>query len=189
MDAVAATGMDTCGRRDDVGTGEVVQHVLVDRVTGAVHYAPPAALAPLPPGPADPEIVGLVKGRVDIRGGTRRAQIVAKLADPERRRHLGGLLDTLLKPRPEKRRIAVPVGWDEGSLVDVCAVNEVRRFEVEDRRVHGEQQDALDEEQVIRVDAADRLDRLFEHRKEVELLEDAGWDRQRMRLVEDVVTG
>src|SRR5438105_4325355 len=142
------------------------------RLAGAVDHAPPAALPPLPPGPADAEIVGLIERRVNVGRRSRRAQIVAKLAHPERCRYLGSLLGALLKSRPEKCGIAAPVGRDQGALVDVCAVDEVRRFELDDRRVHVEQQDALDEEQVIRVDPADRLDRLFEHRKEIELLED-----------------
>src|SRR5690348_14682902 len=54
-DAVATTRMHTRRRRDDVGTRQVAQDVLVDEPTAPVHHAPPAALAPLPPGPTDPE--------------------------------------------------------------------------------------------------------------------------------------
>src|SRR3989442_1101594 len=112
MDAVAATGMDTGGRRDDVGTRQVAEHIAVDQLTAPVHHAPPAALAPLPPGPANSEIVGLIKRRVNVGRRSRRAQVVAKLAHPERCRHFGGLLGALLKSRPEKCGVAVPVGWD-----------------------------------------------------------------------------
>src|ERR1700674_5997448 len=102
MEAVAATGMDTRGRRNEVGTREVTQPVHVHELAAPVHHAPPPALTPLPPGPADPEIVRLIERRVDVSRRSRRAQIVAELPDPERRRHLGRLLDALLKPRAEE---------------------------------------------------------------------------------------
>src|SRR6202163_3702926 len=108
-DAVAAAGVDTRRCRDEVGTRQMAQRVVVDELAGAVHDAPPPALPPLPPGPADPEIVRLVERRVDVSRRSRRAQIVANLPNPERRRHLGRLLDALLKPRAEKRRIAIPM--------------------------------------------------------------------------------
>src|SRR5260370_41759186 len=144
--------------------GGVAEQACVEERAPPLTPAPPPAPPPLPPGPADPEIVRLIEGRADIGGRPRRAQIVANLSDPERRRYLGGLLDALLKPLPEKGRIAIPVGWDQGALVDVRAIDEVRRLEMADRRVHGEQQDPLDEEHVTRIDAADRLACLLEHR-------------------------
>ena len=53
--------------------------------------------------------------------------------------------------------------------------------------VHGEQQNALDDEQVVGIHGADRLDRLLEQRPEIVLVEDSWWDRQRMGFVEDVI--
>src|SRR4030081_1279551 len=97
-DAIAATGMNALGGGDHVWTGEVTERAHVHDLASAIDDAPVLVLAPLPPGPADPEVVRLIEGRVGIRSRGLLRQVIAKLTDPEWRRHCGGLSDALLKP-------------------------------------------------------------------------------------------
>src|SRR5260370_10560489 len=122
VDAVAAPGMDTAGRGDDIGTGQVPERIHVRDLPAPIDDPPPPVLPPLPPGPPDPQIVRLIEGRVSVGVRPLLCQVVAELADPERRRHLGRLFDALLKSLPQKVRVARPERRDEAGLVMLGSV-------------------------------------------------------------------
>ena len=187
LHAVAAPRVYAAGRRDHIRPRQMTQRVLIDGVPLRVANPPPAVFPPLPPGPADPQPVGLVEGRVGVGQCARLGQVVTELADPERRRDFRRLFDPLLNALVQEGRVTRPEGRDQRALVEVRAVDQIGSLEVNHDGVHREQQDAFDDEQVVRIHGADRLDRFLEHRPEVVLVEDAGWDRQRMGFVEDVV--
>src|SRR5438067_1429244 len=129
--------------------------------------------------------------RLQLKGEASSRRVPVRTGDARsgraRRRDLRRFLDPLLNTLVEEGRITRPEGWNQRAFVEMRAVNQIRSLEVDDDGVHGQQQDAFDKEEVIRVDGADRLDRVLEHRPQVVLVEDAGWDRQRMGFVEDVV--
>ena len=95
-DPVATTWVDAARRGDHVGTRQVTERVSVHEVSARVDDPPVPVLSPLPPGPADPQLIHLIEGRVRVGQRAFLGQIVAELTDPERRRNLGRLLDTLL---------------------------------------------------------------------------------------------
>src|SRR5438445_13692155 len=169
--------MHASGCGDHIWPRQVTQRRRIDRLPLRVANPPPPVFPPLPPGPADAQSIRLVERRVRVGQGAVLRQVVTELAHPQWRRDLCRLCYPLLNALPKEGRITVPEGRDQRSLVEVRPVNEIRGLQVDHDGVHGEQQDALDDEEVVGIDGADRLDRLLEHWPEVKLFEDAGWDR------------
>src|SRR5207247_11072031 len=174
-------------RRDHGRPRETPPRLLIDGLPSGVADPPPAVFPPLPPGPADPEPVGLVESRVSVGQGSLLGQVVTELADPERRRDFSRLLDALLEALAQEGWVTRPERRNQGPLIEVGALNTVRRLELNHHGVHGEQQDALHHKQVVGIDGANRLDRLLEHRPQVVLVKDPWWDWKRVGFIEDVI--
>src|SRR5438105_4508341 len=98
---------------------------------------------------------------------TGGGKVSAALADPQRRRRLARLLGALLEALAQEGWIAGPEWRDQGAFVEVGPVDDVRRVEVDDDGIQGQQEDALDEEKVVRIHRPDRLDRVLEHRPQI----------------------
>src|SRR5438132_5361516 len=65
-DPVAATRVDAARRGDHVGTRQVTERVPVHELSARVDDPPVPVLSPLPPGPADPQLIHLIEGRVRV---------------------------------------------------------------------------------------------------------------------------
>jgi len=98
----------------------VAQHIPIDQLAAAVHHAPPAALPPLPPRPADAEMGGLVEGRVMSPEQVRQtadlpsrevllAQLLGLLQAPAAQ-----LLRTLNEPAARVARLVDSIGKRAG---------------------------------------------------------------------------
>ena len=81
-DPVAPAGPDPGRSRLQVGSGQVAQDLAVDQRPARVPDAPPAVLAPLPPGPAEGAIVQQVQRGVGVARRLGPGQVEAQLADP-----------------------------------------------------------------------------------------------------------
>src|SRR5206468_10010372 len=122
---------------------EMPQRLLIDGLPSGVADPPPAVFPPLPPGPADPEPIGLVESRVSVGQGSLLGQVVTELADPERRRDFSRLLDALLEALAQEGWITRPERRGPVPPFEVYAINVVRRLGCIHFGLHGERHDSL----------------------------------------------
>ena len=64
--AVTALRPDAARRRDQVWPCEMAQRFRVDDLASSVHDPPVAILPPLPPGPADAQVIRLIEGGIGV---------------------------------------------------------------------------------------------------------------------------